>query len=279
MMTATPKQVSKPVSKVASNHNQFEGLELFDTLGEGTYAKVKLGITSNGDKYAVKVVNIRHKNLQPSEVVPTAGTPQQIFDMVKKEICIHKNMKHKHIIQFHAYKQIESKIYLLLEYAAGGELFDKIEPDCGVDEDLAHVYFKQLISSVEYLHAMGVAHRDIKPENILLDDHNNFKISDFGLSTVFRNKGKERLLQRRCGTFPYIAPEVYNELEYKAQPADIWSCGVVLITLLAGCLPWDEPSEQCSDFRNWRLGSVNMENQYPWSNMSVSARGMTDIAI
>ena len=88
--------------------------------------------------------------------------------------------------------------------------------------------------SQSYLHSRGVTHRDLKPENLLLDGSDTLKISDFGLATLFRHNGKERLLNRRCGTKPYMPPEVLVDEEYKAQPADLWSCGIVLVTLLAG---------------------------------------------
>ena len=97
----------------------------------------------------------------------------------------------------------------------------------------ARKYFRQLISAVEYLHSRGVAHRDLKPENLLLDSSDNLKVSDFGLATVFRLRGKERTLDKKCGTLPYVAPEVLVGT-YHAEPADIWSCGIILIALLAG---------------------------------------------
>lgn len=97
----------------------------------------------------------------------------------------------------------------------------------------AQKYFRQLISAVEYLHSRGVAHRDLKPENLLLDKNDNLKVSDFGLATVFRVRGLERQLNTRCGTMPYVAPEVLLG-NYHAQPADLWSCGVILVALLAG---------------------------------------------
>ena len=79
-----------------------------------------------------------------------------------------------------------------------------------------------------------MAHRDIKPENLLLTEGDVMKISDFGMATVFRHQGKERLLEKRCGTMPYIAPEVLLRPNYNAEPADIWSAGIVLVAMLTG---------------------------------------------
>jgi len=128
----------------------------------------------------------------------------------------------------------------------------------------AQRYFNQILAGVEYLHSRGVAHRDLKPENILLDERDNIKISDFGMATVFRLKGKERLLDKKCGTLPYVAPEVLVK-PYMAQPADIWSCGIILVTMLAGELPWDQPSLGCKEYLAWK------DNKYalmtPWSKL------------
>ena len=94
--------------------------------------------------------------------------------------------------------------------------------------------FPQLVFLQEYLHSVGIAHRDIKPENILLTETDQLKLTDFGLATVFRHKGKERRLERACGTFPYMAPEVLTKSDYPAEPSDIWCCGVVLLAMLIG---------------------------------------------
>ena len=127
------------------------------------------------------------------------------------------------------------------------------------------MFFKQLINGVEYLHRKGVTHRDIKPENLLLmEDQKTLKISDFGLSTVFRHGGQERLLERRCGSLPYVAPEVLAGGQYCAEPGDVWSCGLVLVALLAGELPWARPASDLMEFRDW----VDMKYTVsPWSKI------------
>ena len=97
-----------------------------------------------------------------------------------------------------------------------------------------------------------MAHRDIKPENLLLTEGDVMKISDFGMATVFRHQGKERTLERRCGTMPYIAPEVLLRPNYSAEPADIWSAGIVLVAMLTGELPWDQATPDQHDFQIWK---------------------------
>jgi serine/threonine-protein kinase CHEK1 len=134
--------------------------------------------------------------------------------------------------------------------------------------DLAHKYFYQLINGVEYIHSKGIVHRDLKPENLLLNDNDVLKIADFGLATLFQYRGNERLLSSPCGTAPYVASEVLSCAEYRATPTDIWSCGIILIAMLAGELPWDKPLIENRDFSNW------VENDYtlrtPWCKLDNS---------
>jgi serine/threonine-protein kinase Chk1 len=176
-----------------------------------------------------------------------------------------KMLKHQHVVRLYGVRACEEVNFLFLEYVDGGELFDRIEPDHGMEPGLAQNFFLQLLSGMEYIHSRGVAHRDIKPENILLDGYDVLKISDFGLSTVFRHQGKERKLNRCCGTPPYVAPEVYVGMEYRAEPADIWSCGIVLVALLAGELPWDLPCYECSEYREWSAKNYFLS---PWTKIS-----------
>ncbi|XP_069695563.1 serine/threonine-protein kinase grp isoform X2 [Periplaneta americana] len=183
---------------------------------------------------------------------------------IRKEVCIHRMLTDPHIIRYYGQRREGSVEYIFLEYAAGGELFDRIEPDCGMASWEAQKYFKQLVSGVEYLHCCGIAHRDLKPENLLLDDHDNLKISDFGMATVFRMNGKERALEKRCGTLPYVAPEVLIRA-YHAEPADVWSCGIILVAMLAGELPWDQPTVECREYMAWKDGKA--VHLTPWSKL------------
>ncbi|MEQ2293768.1 Serine/threonine-protein kinase Chk1, partial [Ameca splendens] len=92
----------------------------------------------------------------------------------------------------------------------------------------------------------------------------NLKLTDFGLATMFRFKGRERLLNRLCGTLPYVAPELLSQQEYRAQPADIWACGIVLTAMLAGELPWDQPTESCEEYADWLQKKTYLP---PWNKI------------
>jgi len=141
---------------------------------------------------------------------------------------------------------------------AEGDLFDKIEADKGIGEDIAHFYFSQLISAVGYMHSRGVAHRDIKPENILLAD-GDLKMADFGLAVLYGFNGQKKLCQTVCGSPPYMAPEVVPKdgltgqktQPYEGNMADIWSCGIVLFVLLVGNTPWDEPTRDSYEYNDY----------------------------
>ena len=234
-----------------------EGWNFVATLGEGAFGEVKLAINqATQEAIAVKIINLKQ-----------VACP----DDIRKEICIHRMLQDVHIIRFYGSRTDGDKQYLFLEYASGGELFDKIEPDIGMPQMLAQKYFRQLLDGVEYLHAKGVTHRDLKPENLILDADDNLKITDFGLATVFRHQGKERSLGRCCGTPPYVAPEVFAKKDYAAEPADLWSCGIILVAMLAGELPWNEPSSKCAEFKAWTSQKYHFT---PWNKIDTTAFGL-----
>ncbi|XP_011313971.1 serine/threonine-protein kinase grp [Fopius arisanus] len=235
-----------------------DGWFLGHTLGEGAYGEVKLVINKmTGEAVAMKMIDLqKHPDAKHN---------------IKKEATVHRMLSNPNIIRYYGQRSEATMEYIFLEYASGGELFDRIEPDIGMPSWEAQRYFKQLISAVEYLHDHGVAHRDLKPENLLLDDKDNLKVSDFGLATIYRLQGRERLLEKRCGTLPYVAPEVLTH-PYHAQPADVWSCGIILVALLAGELPWDEADPQCPEYAAWR--EAKYMNLTPWKKLDTIALGL-----
>ncbi|KAI3624294.1 chk1 [Malassezia furfur] len=190
---------------------------------------------------AVNPQSAEHPQAAVKVVSYASTTHRQPVDRraLQKEVQIHSILKHRNVLEFLGSVEYTASsaapsnyvrgLYILLELGAGGDLFDKIAPDVGVDEDLAHFYFTQLVSG------LGVTHRDIKPENMLLDAQGNLKIADFGLCSVYKYKGKERTLHGTCGSLPYIAPEM-NGQPYHGEPVDVWSSGVVLFALLVGTL-------------------------------------------
>ena len=162
-----------------------------------------------------------------------------------------------------------------MELAEGGDLFDKIESDVGVGEDIAHLYFTQLVSAVSYMHSKGVGHRDIKPENILLSAEGNLKIADFGLATLFEYNGAKKLCKTSCGSPPYTAPEVVTcdtrvahkqGGGYYGDFVDIWSCGIVLFVLLVGNTPWDEPLDRSYEFNEYVKTNGRPDDEL-WHNL------------
>ncbi|KAG6543106.1 hypothetical protein Mapa_015355 [Marchantia paleacea] len=203
--------------------------ELGRTLGEGTFAKVKFAKnTETGESVAIKVLD-KEKILK-----------HKMVEQIKREISTMKLVKHPNIVQLLEVLASKTKIYIVLEFVTGGELFDKIVHQGRLKEDEARKYFQQLINAVDYCHSRGVYHRDLKPENLLLDAHGNLKISDFGLSALPQQYREDGLLHTTCGTPNYVAPEVINDKGYKGATADLWSCGVILYVLMAGYLPFDE---------------------------------------
>ncbi|XP_053612903.1 serine/threonine-protein kinase grp isoform X2 [Plodia interpunctella] len=195
-----------------------------------------------------------------------------------REAALHRALRHPHVLRCLGERTHNDQLYMFLEYAQGGELFDKIEPDVGMSVALARRYWGQLLEGLQYLHGRGVAHRDIKPENLLLDHNDNLKISDFGMATLFRHGSRERLLSRLCGTVPYAAPEVLaaDREPYRAPPADLWAAAVVLLAMLAGELPWQRADSTDPRFASWAAGDATAG---VWSKLRGNARALMQRAL
>ncbi|XP_020273168.1 CBL-interacting protein kinase 32-like isoform X2 [Asparagus officinalis] len=201
--------------------------ELGRTIGVGTFAKVRFARNcETGEHVAIKILD-KEKVLK-----------HKLVEQIKREIATMKLIKHPNVVRLHEVMGSRTKIFIVLEYVTGGELFDKI--DGRIKEDEVRRYFQQLINAVDFCHSRGVYHRDLKPENLLLDSYGNLKISDFGLSALSHQVKDDGLLHTSCGTPNYVAPEVLNDGGYDGATADLWSCGVILFVLLSGYLPFDD---------------------------------------
>ncbi|KAL4654090.1 hypothetical protein ACB092_01G353200 [Castanea dentata] len=201
--------------------------EVGETIGEGTFAKVKKATnTETGERVAVKI-------LAKSTILE-----HNMVDQIKREISIMNTVRHPNIVRLYEVLASQTKVYIVLEYVTGGELFDKIFHQPKLPENECRRYFQQLIDAVAHCHNKGVYHRDLKPENLLLDASCNLKVSDFGLSALPQQG--VGLLYTTCGTPNYVAPEVLSNQGYDGAAADVWSCGVILYVLMAGDLPFRE---------------------------------------
>ncbi|CAH0554671.1 unnamed protein product [Brassicogethes aeneus] len=228
-------------------------------LGEGAYGEVKLLLhRKTKEKIACKMID--HDKYKDASL------------HINREVMIHKFLDHENIIKYYGRRQEPAKEYIFLEYASGGELFQMIEPDIGMPSSEAQKFMKQLMNGIKYLHGKGIAHRDIKPENLLIGADGKLKISDFGMATLFRFKGKERLLDKKCGTKPYLAPEVLQR-PYYAQPADIWSCGIVLVAMLTGELPWADTTNGNEEFIKWKNEEYLCDT--PWRKLGNTALALS----
>ncbi|KAI3695683.1 hypothetical protein L1987_78682 [Smallanthus sonchifolius] len=202
--------------------------QLTRLLGRGSFAKVYHGRSLIDDSsVAVKVIE------KPSIADPTME-PRLV-----REVAAMRRLNHPNILKLHEVLATKTKIYLVMELAAGGELFTQLSRRGLMKEATARRFFQQIVSTLNFCHQNGVAHRDLKPQNLLLDENGNLKISDFGLSALPESQ-KDGLLHTACGTPAYTAPEIVRRKGYDGSKADAWSCGIMLFMFLAGYLPFDD---------------------------------------
>ena len=203
---------------------------LGEKLGQGTFGIVVLGTHQiTREKVAVKILD-KEKILQETDKF-----------RLEREIKILKNMRHNNIVHLYDVKETPTSLYIIMEYISGRELFDYIIYNKKLSELEACKFYQQIISGIEYLGKIKVVHRDIKPENLLLDNKNNIKIVDFGLSNSYP---KNELLSTACGSPCYAAPEMINGEKYYGLKVDIWSSGIVLYAMLCGYLPFEESDNE-----------------------------------
>uniref|UniRef100_A0A665TZQ8 non-specific serine/threonine protein kinase n=1 Tax=Echeneis naucrates TaxID=173247 RepID=A0A665TZQ8_ECHNA len=170
------------------------------------------------------------------KIVDKTQLDDENLKKIFREVQIMKLLKHPHIIRLYQVMETERMIYLVTEYASGGEIFDHLVAHGRMAEKDARKKFKQIVAAVHFCHCRSIVHRDLKAENLLLDHNLNIKIADFGFSNLF---SRGQLLKTWCGSPPYAAPELFEGKEYDGPKVDIWSLGVVLYVLVCGALPFD----------------------------------------
>ena len=216
-----------------SNAKQVEigNYVLSHTLGEGSYGKVKLAVNKEtGEEVAIKII-------PKSEFLQSPDLQEK----VQREISLMKIVSHPGILKLIDVLESQRHLYIVMEYAEQGELFDYLVTNQFLEPNVAIEFFRQIVCTVDYLHSLGICHRDLKPENLLIDEFGRVKISDFGLSRFVDKNG---LVDTPCGSPCYASPECVSGKPYDGRKSDIWSIGVISYAMLTGQLPWTKRNQQ-----------------------------------
>ena len=219
-MTTQPITFSKLPSK-----DLFSTYQTQNTIGKGTFSKVKLGYNKRtNEKVAIKILD------------KTKITSKSDLERINREISFLKKFKHTNIIKIYDIKETSNNYYIFMEYCEKGELFHYIVQKRKIEEKEASYFFYQLINGLEYIHANNIVHRDLKPENLLLGKGDVLKIIDFGLSNYYEG----RPLHTPCGSPCYASPEMLAGKKYNGFCIDIWSTGIILFAMICGYLPFED---------------------------------------
>ncbi|XP_068000869.1 ribosomal protein S6 kinase alpha-3 isoform X5 [Melanerpes formicivorus] len=229
-----PQSEEGNIKEIAITHHVKEGhekadpsqFELLKVLGQGSFGKVFLVKKISGSDarqlYAMKVLK-----------KATLKVRDRVRTKMERDILVEVN--HPFIVKLHYAFQTEGKLYLILDFLRGGDLFTRLSKEVMFTEDDVQFYLAELALALDHLHSLGIIYRDLKPENILLDEEGHIKLTDFGLSK--ESIDHEKKAYSFCGTVEYMAPEVVNRRGH-TQSADWWSFGVLMFEMLTGTLPF-----------------------------------------
>ncbi|XP_029459250.1 ribosomal protein S6 kinase alpha-3 isoform X2 [Rhinatrema bivittatum] len=222
------------IKEITITHHVKEGHEKADcshfeflkVLGQGSFGKVflvrKISGSDGGQLYAMKVLK-----------KATLKVRDRVRTKMERDILVEVN--HPFIVKLHYAFQTEGKLYLILDFLRGGDLFTRLSKEVMFTEEDVKYYLAELALALDHLHSLGIIYRDLKPENILLDEEGHIKLTDFGLSK--ESIDHEKKAYSFCGTVEYMAPEVVNRRGH-TQSADWWSFGVLMFEMLTGTLPF-----------------------------------------
>uniref|UniRef100_A0A8D8UZT1 non-specific serine/threonine protein kinase n=1 Tax=Cacopsylla melanoneura TaxID=428564 RepID=A0A8D8UZT1_9HEMI len=194
-------------------------------LGRGNFSTVKMAIHEvTKERVAIKI-------LDKTKLTPKARK------MLSREIISMETVYHPNIIRLYEVLETFGKIFLVVEYASGGELYNKITTEGKISEDGAKIYFLQILSAVKHLHDRDIIHRDIKAENVFLSVRGIVKLGDLGFSTKLSQGSQERL-RTFCGSPPYAAPELFRDESYVGCKVDVWALGVLIYFMVTAQMPF-----------------------------------------
>ncbi|KNE65163.1 CAMK/CAMKL/AMPK protein kinase [Allomyces macrogynus ATCC 38327] len=222
-----PRKKSEWLDSFITSRTSMDEYTFIKTLGQGTFGKVKLAQhNQSGRKVAIKLIekdNIKTDKQKTS---------------VRREVRLLSLLHHRNIVCVHDVIETPTQICIVMEYLAGGELFDHIVKNHHLGEDEARRFVQQIVAAVDYCHQHSVIHRDLKPENLLLADDSTLKLIDFGFVNTFDG---ETLLDTFCGSPFYASPQMIRGIRYTGPESDVWSIAVILYAMLSGRLPFDAP--------------------------------------
>ena len=222
---------------------KLDDFEVGRPLGNGKFGRVYLARTRK-HKYVVALKVLRKSQLEKN------GVEHQL----RREIEIQTHLIHKNILRMYGYFWDEKRIYLILEFAPGGELYKKLTIQLRFTEPETARYILDMARALDYCHQKHVIHRDIKPENLLLGLHGELKIADFGWSVHAPSLRRETF----CGTLDYLPPEMVEVKGYD-EKVDLWSLGVLCYEFLVGEPPFDAPGKKATFKRISRV-DINFPN-------------------
>jgi len=213
--------------------------EIGKPLGSGKFGRVYLA-REKQTKFIVAL-----KALDKSQLL-RANVEHQL----RREIEIQSNLRHKNILRMYGYFYDAKRIYLILEFAPGGEVYRRLTQLGTFDEYHSALYISELSKALAYCHSKHIIHRDIKPENLLLGANGDIKIADFGWSVHAPTSRRNTL----CGTLDYLPPEMVEGVEHDEQ-VDVWTLGILLYEFLVGNPPF-EAEGQSATYR--RICSIDL---------------------
>ncbi|KAJ2820208.1 spindle assembly checkpoint kinase [Coemansia sp. 'formosensis'] len=240
-----PSNWDPPAGKALSDVNGNRKWNILDfdvgrVLGKGKFGRAYLAREKNSNFICALKIMYKHE-LEESK----------IEKQLRREVEIQTHLRHPHILRLFGYFHDEKRVYLILEYAARGEMYKLLQKQGSFTEPEAANYIAQMANALEYLHEKHVIHRDIKPENLLLNANGELKISDFGWSVHTRGSRRRTL----CGTLDYLPPEMVEGRDHN-ESVDLWSLGVLMYEFLVGVPPFEDLQSHKATYR--RIAKVDL---------------------